>query len=63
MPIYEYECPKCNERFEVLQRINEDAAALRCPKCGADKPVRVLSGFFSASGKSTGVSCGPSGST
>jgi putative FmdB family regulatory protein len=62
MPIYEYECPKCKERFEVLQRINEDATALQCPKCGADKPKRVLSGFFSASGKSPGVSCGPSGS-
>jgi putative FmdB family regulatory protein len=62
MPIYEYECPKCKERFEVLQRLNDDATALKCPKCGGDKAKRVLSGFFSTSGKSPSVSCGPSGS-
>ena len=63
MPIYEYECGKCKERFEVLQRINEDTTGLQCPKCGADKPKRVLSGFHSTSGKSTGASCKPIGST
>jgi len=25
MPIYEYECKKCKKRFEVMQRITEDA--------------------------------------
>lgn len=63
MPIYEYECPKCEERFEVLQRINDDAVSLRCPKCGADKPARVLSSFHSTSGKSSSIGCGPAGST
>ncbi|MFX1555442.1 MAG: zinc ribbon domain-containing protein [Promethearchaeota archaeon] len=63
MPIYEYECRKCKERFEVLQRINDDATAPQCPKCGANKAKRVLSGFFSTSGKSSSVICGPSGST
>ena len=24
MPIYEYECKKCGERIEVMQRISED---------------------------------------
>ena len=24
MPIYEYECQKCGERIEVMQRISED---------------------------------------
>ncbi len=46
MPIYEYECRKCKERFEVIQGINEDTTALQCPKCMADKPKRVLSGFI-----------------
>jgi putative FmdB family regulatory protein len=63
MPIYEYECKKCKERFEVLQRINEDATSVQCPKCKARRPKRVLSGFHSASGKSSSSSCGPIGST
>ncbi len=41
--IYEYECRKCKERFEVLQKMNEDNSHLRCPKCQAERPQRVLS--------------------
>jgi putative FmdB family regulatory protein len=63
MPIYEYECSKCKERFEVLQRISEDNSGLRCPKCRADKPRRLLSGFRSLPGKSSSTRCGPIGST
>jgi putative FmdB family regulatory protein len=49
MPIYEYECRRCKERFEVLQKMNEDSSHLRCPKCQTDKPQRVLSLFSSGS--------------
>jgi len=56
MPIYEYECRKCKEKFEVLQKINEDNGHLRCPKCKADRPQRVLSSFSSGSVKSS-ASC------
>ena len=38
MPIYEYECGKCG-RFEVMQRITEDALTV-CESCG--QPVRRL---------------------
>lgn len=31
MPIYEYECQKCQKRIEVMQRITEDALEI-CPK-------------------------------
>ena len=31
MPIYEYKCEKCDERFEVMQRISEEPLAT-CPK-------------------------------
>jgi len=33
MPIYEYRCDKCHERFEILQKIN-DKSLETCPKCG-----------------------------
>ena len=61
MPIYEYECRKCKERCEVLQRINEDNSKVRCPGCNADAPGRVLSSFSSGSSKSS-ANCS-SGST
>jgi putative FmdB family regulatory protein len=53
MPIYEYECRGCKERFEVLQKMNEDSSHLRCPKCQTDRPKRVLSSFSSSSTKSS----------
>lgn len=32
MPVYEYECQKCNRTFEVEQRISEPALK-ECPEC------------------------------
>jgi putative FmdB family regulatory protein len=42
MPIYEYECAKCGNRFEILQRIDEKPE-LHCEKCQGDDIRRVLS--------------------
>jgi putative FmdB family regulatory protein len=51
MPMYEYECRACKERFEVLQKVDEDNSGLRCPKCDTDEPDRVLSAFCSGASK------------
>jgi len=32
MPIYEYECNKCNEIFEIFHKIDEECK-VACPKC------------------------------
>jgi putative FmdB family regulatory protein len=45
MPLYEYHCPECDRRFEVLQRMGEGGDALRCPSCGAGGVERQLSTF------------------
>ena len=47
MPIYEYQCTQCEERFEVRQSVGEDGSKLHCPKCTAQNPKRVISSFFS----------------
>jgi putative FmdB family regulatory protein len=52
MPIYEYRCRKCEETFEVMQKVNEDNKVLQCPKCQTDEPERLLSSFCSGSPKS-----------
>jgi putative FmdB family regulatory protein len=53
MPIYEYQCIKCGEKFEVRQSIGEDGAKLNCPKCNAGNPKRLFSSFFSPSSSSS----------
>jgi putative FmdB family regulatory protein len=47
MPLYEYRCQSCQKRFEVLQRIGEDATGLECPKCGEAKLEKLFSTFAS----------------
>ena len=47
MPIYEYQCIGCGERFEVRQSVGEDGSKLNCPKCRAQNPKRLVSSFFS----------------
>jgi putative FmdB family regulatory protein len=43
MPTYEYDCEACNNEWEAEQRITEDALK-DCPKCGAPKARRLISG-------------------
>lgn len=42
MPMFEYECNDCNQRFEQLYRSNEDTV---CPKCGSNASSKVFSVF------------------
>ena len=46
MPIYEYECRECRQRFEKLQSINDEPIRV-CPNCGGEtrrvlQPVGVI---------------------
>ena len=60
MPIYEYECVKCGERFELLRGMANSDSEIRCPKCGTEGPRRVSSVF--AMGSSSGT-CSSSSTT
>ena len=46
MPIYEYTCRKCGNRYEYLHR-SSDAAAdeVTCPDCGSKDAEKVFSTF------------------
>lgn len=35
MPLYEYQCQKCGQRVEILQRVS-DPPYTHCPKCSGD---------------------------
>ena len=48
MPLYEYRCTECGEKFEVRQSMGEDGSKLNCPKCQAGKPEKLFSTFFSS---------------
>jgi putative FmdB family regulatory protein len=54
MPIYEYICDACNERFEKIV-INKQQE-ISCPKCSSKKASIQLSVFATAAGSSGGPS-------
>jgi putative FmdB family regulatory protein len=55
MPIYEYECAQCGEKFEVRQSLGEDGSKLNCPKCQAKNPRKLFSTFFSQGSRSSEI--------
>lgn len=64
MPIYEYKCHKCGQRFEAL--ILSPSEKVQCHKCGSESVKRQLSTFAVSSGSSkagvpTSPSCGSGG--
>lgn len=62
MPMYEFRCLRCGERFEKLLKMQDADSDLECPKCGVKETERLLSSFATGgSGGGGGGGCGPSG--
>ena len=40
MPLYEYQCEDCGERFERIRKFSDPPLDERCPKCGG--PIKKL---------------------
>lgn len=60
MPIFEYKCAKCKEKFEELVT---DQTQVMCPNCGSVEVNKLFSAFGYKSGSSfksskSGSSCG-----
>jgi putative FmdB family regulatory protein len=53
MPMYEYACRSCDERFEELVRAS--APAVACPACGSSDAERLLSRFTASARPAQGV--------
>ena len=63
MPVYEYKCGECDERFEMFLRSAARRAVPTCPKCGSPEVRKAISlcgvGGTSGSGPMSDISCGP----
>lgn len=45
MPIYEYQCTKCDERFEIVCNHADRDERTVCPACGGREVTQVFGGF------------------
>jgi putative FmdB family regulatory protein len=48
MPIYEFACEACGERFEELvgAQVGLTVEQVRCPACNSDRLERLISGSY-----------------
>lgn len=58
MPLYEFRCSACGERFERLVRLGEAAGTIVCPACEQETAERQFS-TFARSGSARGATCDP----
>ena len=53
MPIYEYICMECDEKFALLQSFYPPEKETSCPKCSSSKIKKIVSTFSCSSGDNT----------
>jgi putative FmdB family regulatory protein len=53
MPLFEYRCETCGQRFEKLHKA-EDAALPACPACGGTAATKLISSFSGIAPSSAG---------
>ena len=58
MPVYDYKCTQCGNRFDLLRSVS-GRDDVKCPACGGEV-VRVYEGRWARLGKSAsgGCACG-----
>jgi putative FmdB family regulatory protein len=61
MPLYEYACLDCNERFEELRAASRADALVPCTTCGSSRVKRLLSVFATRSAGAAGATMVASG--
>ncbi len=57
MPVYEYQCLECGEKFEALVLNQRLADEQKCPHCGSGKVSKLFSVFGSSSSGGGSSSC------
>jgi len=50
MPIYEYRCKACQDRFEAIRPVGDRGKSVTCPECGARGAEKLPSVFAAAGG-------------
>lgn len=65
MPIYEYFCQNCENKFEIKVSVpeKEKGSKVNCLSCGSNKTIQIFGNFFTFSkGKSSNISGSACGS-
>lgn len=56
MPIFEYKCSVCNNKFEYLHKSSSQQEEVFCPVCNSNKNQKLFSSFSSGIKTGSGTS-------
>lgn len=54
MPIFEYRCASCDEKFEELVLSRSQTSKVECPRCGGTEVKPLISLFAAQTSRSSG---------
>ena len=60
MPIYDYVCRSCGEKFDALRKLKDDDRDVECPRCHEKNASRAVS-LTAADPRSLKTACGVPG--
>jgi len=62
MPVYEYCCDECGEKFELFVRSSSQKKTPTCPECGSERVRKAISlfgvGGTGGGARTSAASCG-----
>ncbi|MBU1096932.1 MAG: zinc ribbon domain-containing protein [Bacteroidetes bacterium] len=53
MPIFEYRCQSCNNKFDYLHKSVSNIETVNCPECGSEENKKLLSSFSASMGSTS----------
>ncbi|MGB9596296.1 MAG: FmdB family zinc ribbon protein [Candidatus Poribacteria bacterium] len=56
MPLYEYQCKKCDRKFETLVNLSKINNPVECPFCGSKQTDKLISSFCASITTKTNIS-------
>ena len=59
MPIFEYQCSKCQHTYEIFHKSDSNSEKITCPECNSNEYKKLISSFSSISGGSSDFSDNP----
>lgn len=56
MALYEYKCPECDDRFDLMRPMSAADDPAPCPECGSEESARVMTASFVSIGSGAAAS-------
>ncbi len=59
MALYEYKCPECDDRFDLMRPMSAADDPAPCPGCAAEGAARVMTSSFVSIGSGAATATNP----